>query len=193
MKFDLDQERCRVVTVSLLLSAKLQLEEHTVMHFVERRRGAFLRRLLHLRQARRNQHLEEIPNMSTNFIIKPSVLAIAAVFATALSSPPAVFAAPTDKELEHQMRQSDGGHPSESELKGVKQPKPSTPTPAAKKQEHEVEHGLRASDGENPSHDHDPVKKAGKAPTKEEEKRAHELEHQLRSSDGEYHPPTHKP
>lgn len=131
--------------------------------------------------------------MSTNFIFKPSVLAIAAVFATALSSPPAVFAAPTDKELEHQMRQSDGGHPSERELKGVKQPKPSTPTPAAKEQEHFQEHQLRSSDGGEPSHDHDPVKKASKPPTKDEEKRAHELEHQLRQSDGEYHPPTHKP
>jgi len=131
--------------------------------------------------------------MSTNFIIKPSALAIAAVFATTLSSASMVFAAPTDKDLEHQMRESDGGHPRDSEVKGVKQPKPTTPTPASKKQEHEVEHGLRASDGENPSHDHDPAKKASRAPSKEEEKRAHELEHQLRPSDGEYHPPTHKP
>lgn len=133
--------------------------------------------------------------MSKKFVIKPSVLAIAAAFALlTLSSAPTVFAAATDdKELEHKTRESDGGHPRDSELKGVKQPKPSTPTPASKKQEHEVEHGLRASDGENPSHDHNAVKPKSKAPTKAEEKRAHELEHQLRSSDGEYHPPTHKP
>jgi hypothetical protein len=104
-----------------------------------------------------------------------------------------IFAAPTDKELEHQMRDSDGRHPPDSELKGAKQPKPSTPTPASKKQEHEVEHGLRASDGENPSHDHNAVKPKSKAPTKAEEKREHELEHQLRATDGDYHPPTHKP
>lgn len=131
--------------------------------------------------------------MSTKLIIKPSVLAIAATFALALGSTTSVFAAAGDKDLEHQMRQSDGGHPRDKEVQGVKQPKPSKSTPASAKQEHEVEHGLRASDGENPSHDHNPVKPKSKAPTAADEKRAHELDHQLRATDGEYHPPTHKP
>lgn len=121
--------------------------------------------------------------MSTKFIIKPSVLAIAAVFATAVSSAPTGFAAATDdKELEHQMRQSDGGHPRDSEVKDVKQPKPSTPTPAAKKQEHFQEHELRRSDSGEPSHDHDPVppKPTSKVKTKAEK----DLEHEQQQSDG---------
>ena len=126
-------------------------------------------------------------DMSKTLVIKPSVLAIAAVFALALSSVPTIFAAATDdKELEHQTRQSDGGHPRDSELKGVKQPKPSTPTPASKKQEHEVEHGLRASDGENPSHDHDPAKATSTSKVKT--KAGKDFEHEQQQTDGAAHP-----
>jgi hypothetical protein len=121
--------------------------------------------------------------MSAKFMIKPSVLAIAAVFVIALSSSSTVFAAATDdKELEHQMRQSDGGHPRDSELKGVKQPKPSEPTPETLKRWHDVEHGLRESDSGPVSHDHDPV--PPKPASKEKTKAEKEFEHQQQQTDG---------
>lgn len=119
--------------------------------------------------------------MSERLITSRAVLATAAVFGMGLGAC-TLFGATDGKELEHQMRQSDGGHPRESELRGITQPKPSEPTPETLKRWHDVEHGLRESDSGPVSHDHDPV--LPKATSKEKTKAEKEFEHQQQQTDG---------